>query len=113
MGSGVYSALMGDAAMKRLPVVLILCAWPLGNYIGAQDAPAAPKPPYTSVEMRKRISGDIPVTCLLAADKTEHLVNRTVTVAGKTYRCVSVLDEHLTRVGAAWTPVSPEPANAR
>ena len=100
--------------MKKLPVVMVLCAWPLGNYIVAQDKSAAPKPTYTSVEMRKRIrEGDTPVTCLLAADKTERLVNTTVTVGGKTYRCVSVLDEHLTRVGAAWTPVFPEAANGR
>jgi hypothetical protein len=54
--------------------------------------------------MRKRISGETPVTCRLA-DKTEHLVTTTVAVGGKTYRCVTVLNENFNPVGAAWTPV--------
>ena len=62
--------------------------------------------------MRQRVSGSAASTCALF-DKTQHPVNATVTVAGNTYRCVTVLDENLNRTGAAWTPVSSEPATGR
>jgi hypothetical protein len=54
--------------------------------------------------MRKRTSGETPVTCRLG-DKTEHLVSTTVAFAGKTYRCIMVLNENFNPVGAAWTAV--------
>jgi hypothetical protein len=44
------------------------------------------------------------VTCVLS-DKREFLVDTSVAVGGKTYRCVTVLDENLKPAGAAWTPV--------
>ena len=94
--------------MRMLPVVVIVGAVALGSYVSAQDTPTSPKPWYSSAEMRKRISGDIPDTCVLF-DKTEHRVNTTVTVAAKTYRCVTVLDQNLQRIGEAWTPVQQQP----
>jgi hypothetical protein len=44
--------------------------------------------------------------CVLA-DKTERAVNATVTLDGRTSRCVEILDENLQPRGAAWTPVTP------
>ena len=91
--------------MRQLAALAIICTVALGNYLFAQDKPTVvDKPRYTAADMRKRISGDIPVTCVLA-DKTQYLVDTTVAVAGKTYRCVRVLDENLQPSGAAWTPV--------
>jgi hypothetical protein len=57
--------------------------------------------------MLKRIAGH-DVVCALA-DKTERLMNQTVTVDGTTYRCAQVLDENLRPIGVAWTRVLPEP----
>jgi hypothetical protein len=98
--------------MKKLLVLATICAMPFATYVFAQDKPASSKPRYSATEMRKLKSDAISRSCFLA-DKTEHLVNTTVTVAGKTYRCVTVLDENLNRIGEAWTPVSTEPANGR
>jgi hypothetical protein len=96
------------AWMKQLAALVIICAVALGTTSSPTDAQDKPtvvgKPRYTAAEMRKRISGGIPVTCVLA-DKTKYLVDTTVAVAGKTYRCVTVLDENLQPSGAAWTPV--------
>jgi hypothetical protein len=81
------------------------------------------RPRYTSEAMLKRIGSaardvaaargldarlrfDEP-TCFLP-DKTEHLVETTVTVEGRTYRCVDILDRQLQSSGVAWTPVSPD-----
>jgi hypothetical protein len=90
-----------------LPVVVIVGAVALGSYVSAQDKPVVVgKPRYTADAMRKRVSGDTSVTCRLA-DKTEHLVSTTVALSGKTYRCVTVLNENFNPVGAAWTPVQP------
>ena len=90
--------------MKQLAALVIICTVALGNLF-AQDKPTVVgKPRYAAAEMRKRISGDIPVTCVLA-DKTQYRVDTTVAVAGKMYRCVTVLDENLQPSGAAWTPV--------
>jgi hypothetical protein len=44
--------------------------------------------------------------CVLP-DKTEGAVNSTVTVTGRTYRCVEVFDENFQPRGVAWTPVAP------
>jgi hypothetical protein len=91
--------------MRMLPVVVLVGGIALGSYVSAQDKPVVvSKPQYTTDVMRKRISGDAPVTCRLA-DKTEHLVTTAVAVGGKTYRCVTVLNENFSLVGAAWTPV--------
>jgi len=91
--------------MKMLPVVVMVAAVALGSYVSAQDKPVVvSKPRYTTDVMRKRISGDAAVTCRLA-DKTEHLVTTTVAVGGKTYRCVTVVNENFSPIGAAWTPV--------
>ena len=91
--------------MRMLPVVVLVGAVALGSFGSAQDKPVVvSKPRYTTDVMRKQISGETPVTCPLA-DKTEHLVTTTVAVGGKTYRCVTVLNENFNPVGAAWTPV--------
>lgn len=93
--------------MRMLPVVVIVGAVALGSYVSAQDKPVVVgKPRYTTDAMRRRVSGDTAVTCRLA-DKTEHLVSTTVAVGGKTYRCVTVLNESFDPVGAAWTPAQP------
>ena len=91
--------------MKKLMFVVLLCVGAFGKYVFSQDKPVVVgKPRYTTDVMRKRISGETPVTCRLA-DKTEYLVTTAVAVGGKTYRCVTVLNEHFNPVGAAWTPV--------
>ena len=90
--------------MRKLSVILIVAAAALGSYVSAQDKPVVvSEPRYVTDAMRKRISGDAPVTCL--ADKTEHLVTTAVAVSGKTYRCVTVFNENFSPVGAAWTLV--------
>jgi hypothetical protein len=90
--------------MRMLSVVVLVGAIALGSYASAQDKPVVvSKPRYTADAMRKKISGETPVTCRLA-DKTEHPVTTAVAFAGKTYRCVMVLDENLKPAGAAWTP---------
>jgi len=95
--------------MRMLPVVVLVAAVALGSFVSAQDKPVVvSKPRYTTDVMRKRISGETPVTCRLA-DKTEHLVTTEVAVGGRTYRCVTVLDENFNAVGAAWTPVLEQP----
>jgi hypothetical protein len=91
--------------MRILTVVVIVGAVALGSYVSAQDTPTAPKPVYTATVMRARISGDLRDRCVVLPDKTERLVNTTVTVDGKSYRCVEVLDWNFQRVGVAWTPV--------
>jgi hypothetical protein len=93
--------------MKKLPVIVTIWAVACGSSLAAQEAPASPKPQYTSVEMRMRIAGRT-VTCALA-DGTERRMNETVTVDGVTYRCAVVLDENLRPTGVAWTPVLPQP----
>ena len=93
--------------MRMLPVFVIVGAVALGSYVSAQDKPVVVgKPRYTADAMRKRVSGDTAVTCRLA-DQTEHLVSTTVAVGGKTYRCVTMLNENFDPVGAAWTPAQP------
>ena len=93
--------------MKKLPLVVSICAVVLGSYLFAQDKPVVvSKPQYTAEAMRKRIAGETAATCRLA-DKTEHLVTTEVSLGGRTYRCVTVLDENLIPAGAAWTPVLP------
>jgi hypothetical protein len=65
------------------------------------------RPIYTADAMRARIGGQTPasrVPCRLA-DKTAHPVTTEVAFGGKTYRCVTVLDESFEPVGAAWTPM--------
>jgi hypothetical protein len=91
--------------MKPLAALVIICTVASGICLFAQDqATVVGKPRYTAADMRKRISGETPATCVLA-DKTTYLVGTTVALAGKTYRCVTVLDENLKPSGAAWTPV--------
>jgi hypothetical protein len=91
--------------MKQLAALAIICTAVFGTYLFAQDKPTVVgKPRYTAADMRKRISGELVAACVLA-DKTQHLVDTIVAVAGKTYRCVTVLDENLRPSGAAWTPV--------
>ena len=114
--------------MKMLPVAVIVSAFTFGNYVLAQDKPTPkptytseamlkrisegsetrPKPPYTSDAMLRRISDGSTMTCVLP-DKTTRVVNTTVTVDGKTYRCVEVLDNNLRPNGVAWTLVLPQP----
>ena len=95
--------------MKMMAVVVLVGAVALGSYVSAQDKPVVvSKPRYTTDVMRKRISGKAPETCRLA-DKTEHLVTTAVAVGGRTYRCVTVLDENFNALGAAWTPVLEQP----
>ena len=91
--------------MRMLPVVGIVAAIGFVSYVSAQDKPVVVgKPPYTAEAVRKRVSGEIPRTCVLA-DKTEHLVGTTVATTGKRYRCVTVFNENFAPVGAAWTAV--------
>jgi hypothetical protein len=90
--------------MKMLAVVVLIGAVALGGYALAQDKPVVvTKPQYTTDVMRKRISGNAPVACR-TADNAEFLVTTAVAVGGRTYRCVTVLDENFRPVGAAWTP---------
>ena len=71
------------------------------------------KPTYTSEAMLRRIRGSADTTGAdtmnCAGPVTEHPVNTTVTVEGRTYRCIAVLDQNFQRRGVAWTPVSPQP----
>ena len=91
--------------MMMLPVVVIVGAIALGSYVSAQDAPSAPKPVYTAEAMRARISGNVPGQRCFLPDRAERAVNTTVTVEGKSYRCVAVLDWSFQQIGVAWTPV--------
>jgi hypothetical protein len=105
----------GGNSMRTLPVAVIVGAFAFGTCLSAQDKPT-PKPTYTSEAMLKRIRDGGAATadradavnCVLP-DKTERPVNTAVTVAGRTYRCVEVLDENFQRRGVAWTPVAPQP----
>ena len=63
--------------MKRLPVVVIICAVALGGYTSGQDKPVVVGKPVSTI----------------------------VAVGGQMYRCVAVLNENFSPVGAAWTPV--------
>ena len=95
--------------MRMLPLAVIVGALAGGSYVSAQDKPVVVgKPRYTAEVMRQRMNAAPAVTCRLAA-KTEHLPDTVVAFAGKTYRCVTVLDEHFIPVGAAWTAVAPQP----
>lgn len=77
------------------------------------SASASGKPSYTSEAMLRRIRGgsaattERPAAMCVLADKTERAVNATVTLDGRTSRCVEVLDENLQPRGAAWTPLAP------
>jgi hypothetical protein len=87
-----------------LPLAVIVGALALGTFLSAQD-----KPTYTAEMMRKRIGGGgTAVTNCVLPDKTERPVNTTVTVDGKSYRCVDVLDQNFQWIGVGWTPVSPQ-----
>ena len=95
--------------MRMLPLAVIVGALAFGNYSSAQDKPVVVgKPRYTTEAMRQRMSAEPTATCRLA-DKTAHLISTTVAFAGKTYRCVTVLNENFNPVGAAWTAVDPQP----
>jgi hypothetical protein len=94
----------GEAAMRTLPLAAIVGALMFGSYVLAQE-----KPVYTSEAMLRRIARDTAVildvgSCVLP-DKTERAVNTSVTVDGRTFRCVEVLDRNFRRRGVAWTPV--------
>jgi hypothetical protein len=52
---------------------------------------------------------DAPTATCRLADKSEHLISTTVAFSGRTYRCVTVLNENLNAVGAAWTTIDPQP----
>ena len=96
--------------MRTLPLAVIVGALALGNHVTAQDPPT-PKPTYTSETGRLRISGGGGTSATRCAlpDKTEREVNTTVTVDGRSYRCVQVLNRNFQWIGVAWTPVSPQP----
>lgn len=95
--------------MRMLPVVVIVGAVAFGSFVSAQDKPT-PKPTYTSEMMRMRITGGgTGITNCVLPDKTERAVNTTVTVDGKSYRCVEMLDQNFQRIGVAWTPVQQQP----
>lgn len=95
--------------MRMLALAVIVGALAFGDYVSAQDKPVVVgKPRYTAEAMRQRISGTPTAPCRLA-DKTEHPISTTVAFAGRTYRCVTVLDENFNPVGAAWTAVDPQP----
>ena len=72
-----------------------------------------PKATYTRNVMLERIRpGSAPITdpadavnCVLTG-KPESLVDSTVAVDGRTYRCVEVADPNFQRRGVAWTPAS-------
>jgi hypothetical protein len=88
---------------------MIVGALVFGNYVSAQDKPVVVgKPRYTGEVMRQRMSDAPTATCRLA-DKSEHLISTTVAFSGRTYRCVTVLNENLNAVGAAWTTIDPQP----
>ncbi len=105
----------------RLAVIVGACA--VGTSVSAQDNPAptpSAKPTYTAEAMRNRVRRAVPTTpvlpptvldalnCVLP-DKTERAVNTIVTVNGRSYRCVEVLDQNFNRRGVAWPPVDPLP----
>jgi hypothetical protein len=105
--------------MRMLPVAAIVGAFALGSYVSAQESPTptpTPKPRYTSEAMRQRMSAgsaaprDRPdaMNCVLP-NGSERALNTTVTVDGRTYRCIEVLDHNFQRRGVAWTPVSSQP----
>ena len=95
--------------MRMLLLVMTVGALAFGDYVLAQDKPVVVgKPRYTGEVMRQRMSDAPTATCRLA-DKTEHLISTTVVFSGRTYRCVTVLNEKLNPVGAAWTAVDPQP----
>lgn len=93
--------------MKMLPLAVIVSALAFGAYVSAQD-----KPVYTAEAMRKRIQGTATVSevqrCVLP-DNTQRAVNTSVTVDGKSYRCVVMLDQNFLPLGVAWTPVDRQP----
>jgi hypothetical protein len=94
--------------MRMLLLAVSVGAFALGNYVSAQDKPVVVgKPRYTAEAMRQRIGAAPVATC--RADKTEHPISTTVAFAGKTYRCVTVLNENFAPVGAAWTAADPQP----
>ena len=97
--------------MKMLSLVVIVGAVAFGGYVSAQDQPEPSKPVYTSEAMLRRIAlaGLNPARCVLPDSTTELSVNSAVTVEGKTYRCVEVLNNNFQRIGVAWTPVSSQP----
>ena len=73
--------------------------------VSAQDEPAWPKPLYTSEAMLKRIGSSDPALRPLSCafrDDTQRAVNTTVTVDGKTYRCVQVFNSNLQPTGFGW-----------
>jgi hypothetical protein len=90
--------------MLRLAIIVGACVF--GGYVSAQEKPAS-KPAYTSEAMLRRIGGSAATTaqadmrCVLP-DKSEHVVNVTVTVDGSMYRCIEVLDRDLQPRGVAW-----------
>jgi len=95
--------------MKTLSVLAFAGAVALGSYASAQDTPVVVKKPvYRTMIERARIGdefrSDRPATCLVA-DRTGHFVTTEVAFGGRTYRCVTVVDENFRPAGAAWTPV--------
>jgi hypothetical protein len=80
--------------MRMLPVAVIVGAVALGNYASAQDT-QTPKPPST---------------CMLP-DKTEHALDTPVTVDGRRYFCLEVLDLNF-QPRVAWAAKPPYTSEA-
>lgn len=98
--------------MRILPLAVIAGAFALGPCVSAQDN-HTPKPPYTFETMLERIRGDNGATdganarnCVVRDNTQLVPLNGTLTVRGRTYRCVEVLDQKLQPRGVAWTPGS-------
>jgi hypothetical protein len=102
-----------EAAMRMLPLAVIVGALAVGNHVAAQDTPT-PKPTYASGTGRLRILGGGGTSARRCAlpDTTERELNTTVTIDGKSYRCVQVLNQHFQWIGVAWTPVPSQPQSS-
>lgn len=69
-----------------------------------------PKPFYTSEAMLRRIGGGNAATSRGDVARCDlSTMNTNVSVDGRTYRCVEMLDGNFQPRGLVWTPVSPQP----
>jgi hypothetical protein len=91
------------------------CLEVLDQNFGSRGPAWTVLPLYTSEAMLRRDRDAATTTdradavqCVLP-DRTERAVSATVTVDGRTYRCVELLDENFEPRGAAWTPVASRP----
>ena len=88
---------------------LLAAAVVVGVFVAAESVSGqagAPKPPATFEDMLKQIggaSGDGGTGCVHRQTTTGHALNTSLTVDGRTFTCVAVLDHTLATRGMAWT----------